>query len=91
MTFKNIIKKFLPLIFFSIFFISSCATNLSDSSVSLIRDKELYIPKEWNVDNKANSSLGGFDEKNEPASKRDENTIIIKGNTCFSGVEIIYI
>ncbi len=46
MTFKNIIKKSLPLIFFSIFFISSCATNLSDSSVSLIRDKELYIPKE---------------------------------------------
>lgn len=52
---------------------------------------ELYIPREWNVDNKASASLGGIDEKNEPSNKKGENTIIIKGNVCFSGVEIIYI
>ncbi|WP_035294571.1 membrane protein [Clostridium sp. KNHs214] len=51
---------------------------------------ELYIPKSWKIENKADVFLASIEEKN----KRDEittNTLTLVGNVNFSGVEIIYI
>lgn len=50
---------------------------------------ELYIPKEWNVINKINTTLGGVEEKNMHHGTGPE--LILTGNVSLSGVEIIYI
>lgn len=51
---------------------------------------ELYIPKEWNVVNQANATLGGIEEKNRNMIS-DGPVVKITGNVSLSGVEIIYI
>lgn len=51
---------------------------------------ELYIPKEWYIDNKANVSCAGIEEKNRNAATT-VGTVILTGNISFSGVTIIYV
>lgn len=51
---------------------------------------ELYIPKNWRVENKTNVFLGSVDEKNR-GSQETTNTLTLVGDINFSGVEIIYI
>lgn len=51
---------------------------------------ELYIPKEWKVDNRIAASLGSVDEKNKPKSN-PEKTVIIQGRVNLAEVVIIYI
>ena len=51
---------------------------------------ELYIPKDWNIVNDIQTSLGGVEEKN----RRHDTTgpvVRLTGNVSFSGVEIYYI
>lgn len=51
---------------------------------------ELYIPKEWNVEDKTNVALGSINEKNRN-NQVTTNTLTLVGDIKFSGVEIIYI
>jgi predicted membrane protein len=51
---------------------------------------ELYIPKEWNVEDKTNVVLGSINEKNRN-NQVTTNTLTLVGDIKFSGVEIIYI
>lgn len=51
---------------------------------------ELFIPKNWRVENKTNVILGSVDEKNS-GSQITTNTLTLVGDVSFSGVEIIYI
>ena len=51
---------------------------------------ELYIPRQWNVENKANIILGGIDEKNRRGEITGP-TLTITGRLQFCGVEIVYI
>lgn len=50
---------------------------------------ELYIPKNWNVVNRINTTMGGVEEKGK--SDKSGPEIILMGNVNLSGVEIIYI
>lgn len=50
---------------------------------------ELYVPKEWNVVNRINTTLGGVEEKNLHNGTGPE--LVLIGNVSFAGVEIIYI
>ena len=51
---------------------------------------ELYIPKEWNIEDKTNVVLGAINEKNRN-NQVTTNTLTLVGDIKFSGVEIIYI
>lgn len=51
---------------------------------------ELYIPKNWRVENKTNVLLGAIDEKNKN-NQVTTNTLTLIGDISFSGVEIIYV
>lgn len=51
---------------------------------------ELYVPKEWYVENQAAVTLAGVEEKNRNA-QNTIGTLIVKGNISFAGVTIIYI
>lgn len=51
---------------------------------------ELYVPKSWKLDNKANVFLGAVDEKNR-SNEVAANILTLVGDISFSGVEIIYI
>ena len=51
---------------------------------------ELYIPKNWKLENKVNVFLGAINEKNKP-SEITTNTLTLVGDVSLSGVEIIYI
>lgn len=51
---------------------------------------ELFIPKEWRVENKTNVFLGSVEEKNR-GSQVTTNTLTLVGDISFSGVEIVYI
>lgn len=51
---------------------------------------ELYIPKNWNVENKTNVFLGGV-ENRKYKDKVYTNTLILIGDIKLSGVEIHYI
>lgn len=50
----------------------------------------LYIPKEWNLVNQTNTTLGGIEEKNKPRSENGPQ-VILTGDISLSGVEIIYV
>lgn len=68
---------------------------LSENGATIVLDiscagVELYIPKEWNVVNKVDVSLGGIEEKNRGMIS-DGPTVTLTGNVSLSGVEIIYI
>jgi len=51
---------------------------------------ELYVPKNWSIDDKTNVVLGSISEKNK-SDQIITNTLTIVGDISFSGVEIIYI
>lgn len=51
---------------------------------------ELFVPKNWKVINKIDTSLGGVDEKNS-SSPTTEKTLILTGKVNLAGVEIVYI
>lgn len=51
---------------------------------------ELYIPRNWTVEDRANVSFGAITEKNRNEGTSD-NILTICGNINFSGVEITYI
>ena len=51
---------------------------------------ELYLPRNWRVEDKTGAYFGGVDEKNQNEALTT-NTLVITGNVSFSGVEIIYI
>lgn len=51
---------------------------------------ELYIPKNWKIENKTNVFLAAIDEKNRN-NEITTNTLTLVGDIKFSGVEIIYI
>ena len=51
---------------------------------------ELYIPKNWNVENRTNVFLGGI-ENEKYGDEVYTNTLILIGNVKLSGVEIHYI
>jgi predicted membrane protein len=51
---------------------------------------ELFIPKEWKVQNKTNVFLASIEEKNS-SSEMATNTLTLVGDIKFSGVEIIYV
>lgn len=50
---------------------------------------EIYIPRDWRVVNKVNSTFAGVDEKGRSAEPT--KTIILKGRASFAGIEITYI
>lgn len=51
---------------------------------------ELFVPKEWRVDNMVDASLGGVEEKNRSIST---GTPVLKltGKCSFAGITIIYV
>ncbi|WP_125154883.1 LiaF transmembrane domain-containing protein [Clostridium rectalis] len=51
---------------------------------------ELYVPKNWRIEDKTDVFLGGISEKNKSDSVIT-NTLTLVGNISFAGVEIIYI
>lgn len=51
---------------------------------------ELYIPKNWNLVNKVNSSFGSVEEKNR-RMESNSPVVVLEGNVSFGGVEIIYV
>lgn len=51
---------------------------------------ELYIPKEWNLDNNLNNTFAGIDEKNR-GGYGDGPKVKLYGNVSFAGVEITYV
>lgn len=51
---------------------------------------ELFIPKEWNVKNQANTSFGEIEEKNKNQTTGIPSVTLV-GNISFSGVTIIYV
>ncbi|WP_346931297.1 hypothetical protein [Clostridium sp.] len=51
---------------------------------------ELYIPKNWKVEDKTNVFLASIDEKNRN-NGITTNTLTLVGDINFSGVEIIYV
>ena len=51
---------------------------------------ELYVPRNWTVEDRANTSFGAISEKNRNEGTSD-NILTICGNINFSGVDIIYI
>lgn len=57
---------------------------------ALFSGVELYIPKSWRVDNKANVTFGAIEEKNRNGAVIT-NTLTLVGNISFAGVEIFYI
>ncbi|WP_069999048.1 LiaF transmembrane domain-containing protein [Cellulosilyticum sp. I15G10I2] len=51
---------------------------------------ELFVPKNWKVENRTSVFLGGVSEKNR-AYESVTNTLTLVGDVSFGGVEIIYI
>lgn len=52
---------------------------------------ELYVPRDWTVVNQISCSFGGVDEKGLKGYEKSGKKLILKGNTKFSGVSIIYV
>lgn len=51
---------------------------------------ELYVPKEWKIINKVDSTLGGVEYKNSNDAET-KKTVTLLGRANLAGVEIIYI
>lgn len=51
---------------------------------------ELFVPKDWIIDNKASVAFGAIEEKNRSIGT-GENILTLVGNVSFSGVEIVYV
>lgn len=53
-------------------------------------ETQVFLPKEWNVDNKIQSMLGAVTENNY-VQANGQHTVILTGNNCMGEVQIIYI
>jgi len=76
-----------------VYFDNAIMSNDNDAIVRInasFSGIELYVPKNWNIDDKTNVFLGAISEKNKN-DKTTTNTLTIIGDITFSGVEIIYI
>ncbi|AJD32647.1 hypothetical protein AAGC94_07690 [Clostridium sporogenes] len=76
-----------------VYFDNAIMSNDNDAIVRInasFSGIELYVPKNWNIDDKTNVFLGAISEKNK-SDKTTTNTLTIIGDITFSGVEIIYI
>lgn len=51
---------------------------------------EIFIPKDWYIDDKTCVSFGGLTEKNK-GDRNTSKTLVLTGDISFSGVDIIYI
>ena len=51
---------------------------------------ELYVPKNWRIDNQMTASFGGVEEKNRPDSM-DGPILTLRGNVSLGGVTILYV
>lgn len=51
---------------------------------------ELYIPKNWRIDNQMSSSFGGVEEKNSN-NGADGPILTLRGNVSLGGVTILYV
>ncbi|MDO5294161.1 MAG: hypothetical protein Q4F05_15590 [bacterium] len=51
---------------------------------------ELYVPKEWKVEDHLGVSLAGVTEKNRSQSNGSP-VLVLVGNVSFSGIDIIYV
>ncbi|HPF83549.1 MAG TPA: LiaF-related protein, partial [Bacilli bacterium] len=51
---------------------------------------EIYIPRDWRIENRVDVSLGDIEEKGKPNSETTK-TLILTGHVSLSGVEVIYI
>ncbi|MBQ8527415.1 MAG: hypothetical protein IJ429_02990 [Lachnospiraceae bacterium] len=51
---------------------------------------ELYVPKNWRIDNQMTASFGGVEEKNRNAGA-DGPILTLRGNVSLGGVTILYI
>jgi len=51
---------------------------------------ELFVPKDWKIEDKTNVFLGSINEKNR-GNQVTTNTLTLVGDIKFAGVEIIYI
>lgn len=52
---------------------------------------ELYVPKNWRVDNQMSASFGGVEEKNRNAEGADGPILTLRGNVSLGGVTILYV
>ncbi len=52
---------------------------------------ELYVPKSWNVHIETDCILGAVDESGAKNSEKTGKTLVLKGRTKLSGVDVIYI
>ncbi len=51
---------------------------------------ELYVPKNWKVENLMNASFGGVEEKNRSVSE-DGPVLTLRGNVSLGGITILYV
>ena len=51
---------------------------------------ELYVPKEWRVENLMNSSFGGVEEKNRSVGENGP-LLTLRGSVSLGGVTILYV
>lgn len=51
---------------------------------------ELYVPKNWRVDNQMSASFGGVEEKNRN-NGADGPILTLRGNVSLGGVTILYV
>ena len=51
---------------------------------------ELYVPKNWRVDNQMSASFGGVEEKNR-GEGADGPILTLRGNVSLGGVTILYV
>jgi predicted membrane protein len=51
---------------------------------------ELYIPKNWRIDNQMSASFGGVEEKNR-SNGADGPILTLRGNVSLGGVTILYV
>lgn len=52
---------------------------------------ELYIPRNWQIEQKIDVFAGGIDEKGRRDQVNDGPTLILKGRVKFSGITIYYV
>lgn len=51
---------------------------------------ELYVPKNWRIDNQMSASFGGVEEKNRPDGA-DGPILTLRGHVNLGGVTILYV
>lgn len=52
---------------------------------------QLFIPREWEIINKVNTSFAGVDEKNPRKSSVEDKEVYLTGSVSFGAVTILYV